>query len=214
MNVANEAEVDAWFDEALEDLGGLDVLVNNAGIKGPTAPIDDVEFADWKECLAICLDSHFLCARRAAPVMKAQGSGNIINLSSTAGQYGFGNRTPYAAAKWAVIGLTKSLAIELGPHGVRCNAICPGAVRGDRINRVIQGEADIRGVDFDVIAKEMTWSQSIPRFVEPERLPICVSPRKSRRQDGQRSGYRRRWPPRNHAHQVTPMDSSSPKNRT
>jgi NAD(P)-dependent dehydrogenase (short-subunit alcohol dehydrogenase family) len=175
VNVANEAEVDAWFDDALEDLGGLDVLVNNAGIKGPTAPIDDVEFADWKECLAICLDSHFLCARRAAPVMKAQGSGNIINLSSTAGQYGFGNRTPYAAAKWAVIGLTKSLAIELGPHNVRCNAICPGAVRGDRINRVIQGEADIRGVPFDAIAKEMTWSQSIPRFVEPEEIAdMCL----------------------------------------
>ena len=203
VNVANEAEVDAWFDEALEDLGGLDVLVNNAGIKGPTAPIDDVEFADWKECLAICLDSHFLCARRAAPVMKAQGSGNIINLSSTAGQYGFGNRTPYASAKWAVIGLTKSLAIELGPHGVRCNAVCPGAVRGDRINRVIQGEADIRGVAFDVIAREMTWSHSaLCRTGRDSRhVPL---PRQPRRQDGQRPRYRRRWPPRNHAHQVTP----------
>jgi NAD(P)-dependent dehydrogenase (short-subunit alcohol dehydrogenase family) len=175
VNVANEAEVDAWFDDALDGLGGLDVLVNNAGIKGPTAPIDDIEYADWKECLTICLDSQFLCARRAAPVMKAQGAGSIINLSSTAGLFGFGNRTPYAAAKWAVIGLTKSLAIELGPHNVRCNAICPGAVRGDRINRVIQGEAEIRGVDFDVVAKEMTWSQSIPRFVEPEEIAdMCL----------------------------------------
>ncbi|HLF20971.1 MAG TPA: SDR family oxidoreductase [Aestuariivirga sp.] len=175
VNVRSEGEIDAWFDEALEDLGGLDVLVNNAGIKGPTAPVDDIDYADWRECLEICLDSHFLCARRAAPVMKAQGSGSIVNLSSTAGQYGFGNRTPYAAAKWAVIGLTKSLAIELGPHNVRCNAICPGAVRGDRINRVIQGEADIRGVAFDVVAKEMVWSQSISRFVEPgEIADMCL----------------------------------------
>ena len=81
VNVANEAEVDTWFDEALEDLGGLDVLVNNAGIKGPTAPIDDIEFADWRECLAICLDSQFLCARRAAPVMKAQRSTSAMSAN-------------------------------------------------------------------------------------------------------------------------------------
>jgi NAD(P)-dependent dehydrogenase (short-subunit alcohol dehydrogenase family) len=175
VNVRSEGEIDAWFDDALEDLGGLDVLVNNAGIKGPTAPVDDIDYADWRECIEVCLDSHFLCARRAAPVMKAQGSGSIINLSSNAGQYGFGNRTPYAAAKWAVIGLTKSLAIELGPHNVRCNAICPGAVRGQRINRVIQGEADLRGVAFDIVAREMVNNQSIARFVEPgEVADLCV----------------------------------------
>jgi len=175
VNVRSEGEIDAWFDDALDDLGSLDVLVNNAGIKGPTAPVDDIDYTDWRECLEVCLDSHFLCARRAAPVMKAQKSGTIINLSSTAGLFGFGNRTPYAAAKWAVIGLTKSLAIELGPHDVRCNAICPGAVRGERINRVIQGEADLRGVDFDVVAKEMVWSQSISRFVEPDEVAdMCV----------------------------------------
>ena len=175
VNVRSEGEIDAWFDDALEDLGGLDVMVNNAGIKGPTAPVDDIELADWRECLEICLDSHFLCARRAAPVMKSQGAGSIINLSSTAGLYGFGNRTPYAAAKWAVIGLTKSLAVELGPHKVRCNAICPGAVKGERINRVIQGEADMRGVPFDVVAREMVWSQSISRFVEPSEIAdMCV----------------------------------------
>ena len=175
VNVRSEGEIDAWFDDALEDLGGLDVLVNNAGIKGPTALVDDIELDDWRECLEICLDSHFLCARRAAPVMKANKSGAIINISSTAGLYGFGNRTPYAAAKWAVIGLTKSLAVELGPHNVRCNAICPGAVKGNRIDRVIQGEADMRGVAFDVVAKEMVWSQSISRFVEPDEIAdMCL----------------------------------------
>ena len=175
VNVRNEGEVDAWFDEALDDLGGLDVMVNNAGIKGPTAPVDDIELADWRECLEVCLDSHFLCARRAAPVLKAQKSGAIVNLSSNAGLFGFGNRTPYAAAKWAVIGLTKSLAIELGRYNVRCNAICPGGVKGDRINRVIQGEADVRGVGFQVVAREIVSNQSIERLIEPEEVAdLCV----------------------------------------
>jgi NAD(P)-dependent dehydrogenase (short-subunit alcohol dehydrogenase family) len=170
VNVRSEGEVDAWFDDALDDLGGLDVMINNAGIKGPTSPIDDMEYADWKECLEICLDSQFFCARRAAPVMKAQRSGLIINMSSNAGQHGFGNRTPYAAAKWAVIGLTKSLAIELGPYNVRCNAICPGGVKGDRINNVIQGEADLRGLPFEQVAKELTAGQSLERFVEADEI--------------------------------------------
>ncbi len=170
VNVRNEGEINAWFDDALDDLGGLDVLVNNAGIKGPTSPVEGIALADWRECLDVCLDSFFLCAKRAAPVMKEQKSGCIINMSSNAGQFGFGNRTPYAAAKWAVIGLTKSLAIELGPYNVRCNAICPGSVKGDRMNRVIQGEADLRGVSFDVVAKEAVATQSLARFVEPDEV--------------------------------------------
>jgi NAD(P)-dependent dehydrogenase (short-subunit alcohol dehydrogenase family) len=175
VNVRDEAEVDAWFDEALDDLGGLDVLVNNAGIKGPTAPIDDIELEEWRECIEVCLYAQFLCARRAAPVMKAEKAGLILNMSSNAGQFGFGNRTPYAAAKWGVIGLTKSLAIELGPFGVRCNAICPGAVAGDRINRVIESEAALRGVDAEVVAKELVSQQSLTRFTEPEEIAnLCL----------------------------------------
>ncbi len=170
VNVRNESEVDAWFDAALADMEGLDVLVNNAGVKGPTAPIDDIELADWKECIEICLDAQFLCARRAAPVMKAQKSGCIINMSSNAGQFGFGNRTPYAAAKWGVIGLTKSLAIELGPYNVRCNAICPGAVRGPRIQKVIEAEAALRGVGAQLVAAELVSQQSLTRFTEPEEV--------------------------------------------
>ena len=175
VNVRSEAEVDGWFDEALDDMGGLDVLVNNAGIKGPTAPVDDIELADWRETIEICLDAQFLCARRAAPVMKAQKSGVILNMSSNAGQHGFGNRTPYAAAKWGVIGLTKSLAIELGPHNVRCNAICPGSVRGPRINRVIEGEAKLRGVPFEEVAQEIVNNQSLARFTEADEVAdLCV----------------------------------------
>ena len=170
VDVKSEAEVEEWFDEALEDLGGLDVMVNNAGIKGPTAPVDEIDFDDWRECLAVGLDSYFLCARRAAPLLKAQKSGTIINLSSTAGLFGFGNRTPYAAAKWAIVGFTKSLAIELGPFNCTSNAISPGTVRGDRINRVIESEAKLRNVPFDEVAKQLVGSQSIERFVEPEEI--------------------------------------------
>jgi NAD(P)-dependent dehydrogenase (short-subunit alcohol dehydrogenase family) len=169
-DVAEEAGVDRWFDAALADLGGLDVLVNNAGISGPTAAVEDVSPAEWRRCLAVCLDGQFLCARRAAPVMKRQGSGSIINISSTAGLFGYGLRTPYAAAKWGVIGLTKSLAVELGPHGVRANAICPGAVEGDRMVRVIAAEARLRGRSEDELRAEYTSGSSIARFVDPREI--------------------------------------------
>ena len=198
VNVRSEGEIEAWFDDALDDLGGLDVLINNAGIKGPTALVDDIDYADWRECIEICLDSHFLCARRAAPVMKAQSAGSIINLSSMAGQYGFGNRSPYAAAKWAIVGLTKSLAIELGPFNVRCNAICPGTVRGERINRVIPGEAEIarrylrrgrQGNDLVPVDQALCRARRNCRS-----LPF---PRLARLKDDLRPGDRPRWPPRN-----------------
>jgi NAD(P)-dependent dehydrogenase (short-subunit alcohol dehydrogenase family) len=102
--------------------------------------------------------------------MKSQRSGSIINVSSTAGLFGYGLRTPYAAAKWAVIGFTKSLAIELGPFEVRANAICPGTVEGPRMDRVIKAEAEGRGVPIDVVQKEYIQSQSIKRFVHPEEI--------------------------------------------
>ena len=174
-NVADESEIDAWFDDALDDLGGLDVLVNNAGIKGPTAFVDDISYEDWRECITICLDSQFLCARRAVPIMRDQRSGSIINISSMAGMVGFGMRTPYAAAKWGVIGLTKSLAVELGPHNVRVNAICPGAVAGDRMERVIAAQAEHRGIPYADVETEVLSGQSIRRFVDPgEVADLCV----------------------------------------
>ncbi|WP_343068642.1 SDR family oxidoreductase [Kaustia mangrovi] len=129
-DVTDEADIDRWFDDALDAMDGLDVLVNNAGIAGPTGPIDDMTLDDWRGCIDVNLVSQFLTVRRAAPVMKDQGSGVIVNMSSNAGLYGYPLRTPYASAKWGVIGLTKSLAAELGPFGIRVNAICPGAVEG------------------------------------------------------------------------------------
>ncbi|MBL8908499.1 MAG: SDR family oxidoreductase [Rhizobiales bacterium] len=175
VDLRSEGEIEAWFDDALDDLGGLDVLINNAGIKGPTALVDDIEYADWRECIEVCLDSHFLCARRAAPIMKAQAAGSIINISSMAGMVGYGRRSPYAAAKWAVVGFTKSLAIELGPFNVRCNCVCPGTVRGERINRVIAAEAEQRGVTFGEVETGYLQGQSIKRFVEPEEIAdLCL----------------------------------------
>ena len=148
-DVANPDDVDRLFDTALERLGGLDILLNNAGIAGPTAAVEDVDLDDWRQTLDINITGQFLCAKRAVPHIKAAGGGSIVNLSSAAGRFGFPLRTPYAASKWAVVGFTKSLAIELGPSKIRVNAICPGAVAGDRINRVIAAKAEARGVPFE-----------------------------------------------------------------
>jgi NAD(P)-dependent dehydrogenase (short-subunit alcohol dehydrogenase family) len=175
VDLSDTAATDAWLDDAIADLGGVDVLVNNAGTKGPTAFVEDISVAQWRACLAVGLDSQFLCARRVAPLMKAQSHGSIVNISSMAGMYGFGMRTPYAAAKWAVIGLTKSLAIELGPHGVRCNCICPGSVRGARMDAVIAAEAALRDLPPAEVAREYVEGQSIKRFVEPEDIAgMCL----------------------------------------
>jgi NAD(P)-dependent dehydrogenase (short-subunit alcohol dehydrogenase family) len=170
VDLGDEAAIVNWCDLALKDLGGVDILVNNAGIAGPTADVEDVSLEDWRQCLAIDLDSHFLTCRAVVPVMKDQRSGSIINMSSTAGQVGYGRRTPYAAAKWAVIGFTKSLAIEVGPYGVRANAICPGAVRGERMGRVIAAEAAARGLSEAEVEAEYASSQSIARFVDPQEI--------------------------------------------
>jgi len=175
LDVTDEEAIDHWFDDAMGDLNGLDVLINNAGTKGPTGYVEEVKFDDWRECLSVCLDAQFLCARRAAPIMKDQRSGSIINISSTAGLYGYGLRTPYAAAKWAVIGFTKSLAVELGPYDVRANAICPGSVDGARMERVAKAEAESRGISLDLVHKEYLQSQSIKRFVKPEEIAdMCL----------------------------------------
>jgi len=175
VDVSDEDAVNRWFDTALDNMSGLDVLVNNAGTKGPTGYVEELQLSDWQKCLNVCLDAQFLCVKRAAPVMKSQRSGSIINISSTAGLYGYGLRTPYAAAKWAVIGFTKSLAVELGPYDVRANAICPGAVEGERMERVAQAEADSRNVPLEVVNREYVQSQSVKRFVKPEEIAdMCV----------------------------------------
>src|SRR6202158_4844900 len=134
-DVASLTDVDRLFHDVERSLGGLDVLVNNAGIAGPTAKVEDIRPEDWDRCIAVDLNGMFYCTRKAMPLIKASGGGSIINLSSTAGRLGFPLRSPYAAAKWAVVGFTKSLAAEAGPDKVRVNCIQPGMVEGERPGR-------------------------------------------------------------------------------
>ena len=175
VDVSDPGAVDRWIDGTLEALGGLDVLVNNAGIAGPTALVEDVATEEWERCLAIGVTSHYRTCARVLPSMKAARAGSIINISSTAGQHGIGMRAPYVAAKWAVIGLTKTLAIELGPYDVRANAICPGSVDGVRMRDVIAREATARGASTEAVEREYLEGQSIARFVQPDEIAdMCL----------------------------------------
>jgi NAD(P)-dependent dehydrogenase (short-subunit alcohol dehydrogenase family) len=154
-DVANAAEVERLFDDAQGALGGLDVLVNNAGIAGPTARVEDIRPEDWERCIAVDLNGMFYCTRKAMPLIKAAGGGSIINLSSIAGRFGFAMRTPYSAAKWAVVGFTQSLAVEAGPDGVRVNCIQPGIVEGERVERIMAAKAGQLGVSKDEVRARM-----------------------------------------------------------
>ncbi len=168
MGEAPEAE--RFVDSAVASLGGLDVLVNNVGIAGPTAGIENVTPEDVERTLRIDLAAMFHCARRAVPALRAAGGGSIVNLSSAAGRFGFPLRSPYAAAKWGVIGFTKSLAIELGPDRIRVNAILPGLVAGDRIRRVIEAKAQAQGMSFRDKEAELLRSASLRCYVTPHDI--------------------------------------------
>jgi NAD(P)-dependent dehydrogenase (short-subunit alcohol dehydrogenase family) len=173
-DVSDEGDVDRLFADLQANLGGLDVLVNNAGIAGPTAAIEDIDPADWRRCLDVDLTGQFLCVRRAVPLLKAEGEGVIVNLSSAAGRLGYAFRTPYAAAKWGVIGLTQSLAKELGPHNISVNAILPGIVQGPRIGRVIAARAAQLGLSYAEMEKQYLDKVSLRRMVTPQEVAAMV----------------------------------------
>jgi NAD(P)-dependent dehydrogenase (short-subunit alcohol dehydrogenase family) len=173
-DIADPAAVDRLFDLAAEQLGGLDILINNAGIAGPTGRVEAITPDDWRRTLEVNLTGQYLCARRAVPPIRAAGGGSIVNLSSAAGRFGFALRTPYAASKWGVVGLTKSLAIELGPDQIRVNAICPGAVEGDRIDRVIAAKAEAHAVPVETMRKHYVETASMKRLISPEDIANMI----------------------------------------
>ena len=169
-DVTNRGDVARFMDEALEVLGGLDTLVNNAGIAGPTGAVEDIEPEDWDHCLAVCLTGQFNLTRLAIAPLKDSTNPSITNLSSLAGRLGFALRTPYSAAKWGVIGLTKSLAIELGPHGIRVNAILPGLVAGERQRRVLEAKAQSMGKDLSEVEATALSHTSLRDYVTAEQV--------------------------------------------
>lgn len=168
IDVTDEQAMAQVFAGLLDRWGGLDVLCANAGVAGPTAPAEEVTLADWRRCVSVNLDGAFLAARLAASVMKAAGSGAMLLTSSTAGLYGYPNRAPYCAAKWGVIGLMKTLAMELGPFGIRANALCPGAVEGPRMDGVIAREAVAKGMAVEDVRAAYAAGSSMRRWVTAE----------------------------------------------
>ena len=169
-DVSDLKQVDLLFADLKSYLGGLDVLVNNAGIAGPTGKVEDISVEDWRRCIDIDLNGMFYCTRLAMPLLKAAGGGSIINLSSAAGRLGFPFRTPYAAAKWAVVGFSKSLSMEVGIDNIRVNAIQPGVVEGERINRVIDAKAKALGITFEEQKKRSLEKVSMQTMVTPQDI--------------------------------------------
>lgn len=171
-DVSDPDAVDAMFSEVLP--GGLDILVNNAGIGGPTKPVELVTNEEWRQCMGVCIDSQFFCARRAVPVFRRQRSGVIVNLVSAAGIMGFPNRTPYVAAKWAVTGLVKTLAMELGPDNIRVNGVVPGNVNGERMDRVIGAHAEAEGLKEEEVRRLYALGTSMQCYVEPGEIADMI----------------------------------------
>lgn len=174
-DVTDETACDALIAETVKNLGGLDVLVNNAGIAGPTGGIDEIEPAAWRRCIDVCLTGQFLCAHFAVPHIRQATGGAIINMSSAAGKHGYAFRTPYSAAKFGVIGLTESLAKELGPDNIRVNAILPGVVDGPRMQAVIRDRAAQTGVEYSEMEAEYLAKISLGRMVTAEDVAGTVA---------------------------------------
>jgi NAD(P)-dependent dehydrogenase (short-subunit alcohol dehydrogenase family) len=169
-DLSERAGIERMVPEAITKLGGLDVLVNNAGIAGPTAAVADLDPDDWEAVMQINLNCTFNVTRLAIPHLKKSKSASIINMSSAAGRFGYANRSAYSTSKWGLIGFTKTLALELGAYGIRANAILPGAVAGQRVEKVLAGRAQISGRTLEQERTAALAMQSIKAFVEPDGI--------------------------------------------
>jgi NAD(P)-dependent dehydrogenase (short-subunit alcohol dehydrogenase family) len=166
-DIGRREDVERMVAAAASSLGGLDVLVNNAGIAGPTAPVETFDPIEWDRVLQVNLTGAFNVTRCAVPFLKKSPAGVIINMSSVAGRLGYENRSAYSASKWGLIGLTKTWSMELGAFGIRVNAILPGAVQGERIERVMESRARLSGQAVEEVKRAAMAGQSIKRFVDP-----------------------------------------------
>jgi len=166
-DVADEASVKAMFAAVEKSFGRLDVLVNNAGVTGPVANAEDMDMKEWDACLGTNVRGVILCIKHAVPLLKRQG-GSIVNMSSRMGIKGYPMRSPYTASKFAVIGITQAVAHEVGQHGIRVNALCPGAVSGELMDRIIAARAQKEGRSpADIIKTSYTDSAALRKWVDP-----------------------------------------------
>ena len=170
IDVGDERAVKEFCTNSIEFLGGLDCLVNNAGVAGPTLAIEEIDAEDWSHCLNVCLSSQFYFVKSCLKQLRKSSCASIVNLSSAAGQYGFAFRTPYASAKWGVIGLTKSLSIELGKDKIRVNAVLPGLVAGARQQNVLRNKARMLGKSFNEVEEEAFSFTSIKEYVDAKDI--------------------------------------------
>jgi NAD(P)-dependent dehydrogenase (short-subunit alcohol dehydrogenase family) len=169
-DVSKRVDIERMIAAAINALGGLDVLINNAGIAGPNAPVEDVDPEAWEKVIQVNLNGTFLVTRLAIPHLKKSPAGVIINMSSVAGRFGYADRSAYSASKWGLIGFTKTLSIELGEYGIRANAILPGAVEGSRIEAVFEGRAKHSGRSVEEERKAALANQSLKQFVDPRDI--------------------------------------------
>lgn len=169
-DVSQETDCARMVEQTIKSFGRVDILVNNAGIAGPTKRITEIAPAEWQEVLDIDLTGAWLASRAVIPAMDGQRSGNILMISSGAGRTGYPLRSPYAAAKWAMIGLTQTLALEWGVRGIRVNCICPGAIEGDRIERVIRARAESLGQPYEDVKKEFVSRAGLKRMATEDEV--------------------------------------------
>ena len=169
-DASNENQVLNFFKRVKKKTKKIDALINNVGIAGPTGLLEKLKSKDWENTLHIDVNSHFYFTKQAIPLIKKSKNGSIVNISSTAGILGFPLRSPYAASKWAIIGITKTLAMELGKFNIRVNAVCPGTIKGDRMKRVIKDKAKFTKISPKVIEKDFISMSSMKQWILEEDI--------------------------------------------